>query len=40
MGRLTALSARAEASWRRAAAQGEALRLAVWQRLHPRRGPA
>ena len=40
MGRATALSAKHDASWRRAADRGDALRLAVWHRLHPRRGPA
>jgi hypothetical protein len=38
MGRATALSAKHDASWRRAADRGDALRLAVWHRLHPRRG--
>ena len=40
MGRATALSAKHDASWRRAADRGDALRLAAWHRLHPRRGPA
>jgi ATP-dependent helicase IRC3 len=40
MGRATALSAKHDAGWRRAAGQSDALRLAVWHRLHPRRGPA
>ena len=40
MGRATALSAKHDASWRRAANRGDALRLAVWHRFHPRRGPA
>jgi hypothetical protein len=40
MGRATALSAKHDASWRRAADRGDALRLAVWHRFHPRGGPA
>ena len=40
MGRATALSAKHDASWRRAGNRGDALRLAVWNRLHPRRDPA
>jgi hypothetical protein len=40
MGRATALSAKPDASWRRGADRGDALRLAVWHRLHPRGGPA
>src|SRR3954468_6683686 len=36
MGRATALSAKREAAWRRAADRADALRLAVWRRLHPR----
>ena len=40
MGRAAALSAKHDASWRRAADRGDALRLAVWHRLYPRRGPA
>jgi hypothetical protein len=46
MGRATVLSAAPEAGWRRAASPvtedapanfGEALRLMVWRRFHPRR---
>jgi len=40
MGRATALSAKHDASWRRAGARADALRLEVWHRFHPRRGPA
>ena len=40
MGRATALSAMHDANWRRAGDRGDALRLAVWHRFHPRGGPA
>jgi hypothetical protein len=40
MGRAAALSAKHDASWRRAGDRGDALRLATWHRFHPRRGPA
>jgi ATP-dependent helicase IRC3 len=40
MGRAAALSAKHDASWRRAGDRGDALRLAVWNRLYQRPGPA
>ena len=40
MGQAAALSAKHDASWRRAVGRGDALRLAVWHRLHARPRPA